>query len=424
MTNVYRISDYLVILLEQFPASSMNIYFLITLKRYIEQIIMYPFVLLGKVLAILKPLEAEYDFFVFFPIYGIGGAEKINADVITSLPDKKIIIFFTRNSPDDKLRHLFQKENVTIKEIDRWTDNKFMYWGNLIYRGICAQYINSQKKQPVVFSGQCNFGYKLFPHLRKDILKTELIHNSFLKFAKVTFPYIPFIDKRVMTTQSIIDQHLQYYRERGIPEKYESRIVKITSCIFVPDQYTQKKNNGILKLYYAGRGGYQKHLELLFEIMSICLDEKLPVEFHLAGTFEDEIPAQLKPRIVWHGSIGSSTEMYKLHADMDVLVMTSRFEGFPVAIQEAMSCGVAIICTNVNGLPEHITDSVNGFLMHRLTDEEIVTDGVSYIKTLLYDRNLLETISRNNYEYAKEHFTKSTFDRAFRSAFELKEPAS
>jgi glycosyltransferase involved in cell wall biosynthesis len=397
----------------------MNLYFFITLKRYLEQVIMFPFVLIGKMIAMFKPLDKEYDFFMFFPIYGIGGAEKINADVVAALPDKKIIIFFTRRSPDDKLLHLFMKPNVTMKEIDKWTDNKFIYWANLVYRGICAHYINSQKVKPVVFNGQCNFAYKLFPHLLKDILKVELIHNCYKPFAWVTFPYIPFIDKRVMYVHSIIEKHKEFYAEIGLDAKYGDRILNITNTVYVPPQYQPKPRTNKLKVYYAGRGGFQKHLELAFEITRQCLNEGLDMEFHFAGTFENEIPADIRERVHWHGSISKDEDMYKLHQDMDVLFMTSRFEGFPVVIMEAMSCGVAIVATAVDGIPEHIKDGENGFMMHDMDDGKVVTDGISYLKRLSEDRQLLDIMSINNYKYAQKTYTRKVFVSAYRKAFNL-----
>lgn len=392
----------------------MSWYTLITLKRLLEEAIMFPFVMMGKLIAAARPLKEEYDYFMFFPIYGIGGAEKVNADILTALPDKKIIIFFTRKSHNDKLLHLFQRPNITTRDINRWTDNKWMYWANLVYRGICAGYINSQKSQPIVFNGQCNFAYKLFPHLRKGIYKVELIHNSLKQFAWVTFPYVPFIDRRVMITRSIIAGHTAYYRELGIPEKYEQRIVNITNCVDVPSSYHQRAPHDMLKVYYAGRGGYQKRLEVLFEVVRQCVTMEQKMEFHFAGTFEEEIPADIRNNIVWHGSIGKKEEMERLHAEMDVLLMTSRFEGFPLVMMEAMGWGAAVVATAVDGIPEHITEGVNGYLIREKEAGAIVAEAVGYLEILAYKPQLLQTISRNNYEYARTHFTREVFERAYR----------
>lgn len=393
---------------------------LITIKRIVEEVIMFPFILAGKLIAKLNPLRQEYDFFIFFPSYCLGGAEKVNGEIIEALSDQKIIIFFTRTSKDDLLRHLFVRPNITIKEINRWTDNKFIYPSNFIYRGICAYYINKQKKLPVVFNGQCNFAYKLFPHVKKTILKVELIHNSNLQFAKVTFPYIPFIDKRIMITDSIVRTHKEYYSEIGVPEEYERRITKIINCVNVPD-FIPKKRGDKIKAYYAGRGGYQKRLKVLFEVVRRSINDGLPIDFYFAGTFEEEIPQDLKSKIHWLGGISDEVEMYKLHQAMDVLLMTSRFEGFPMSIMEAMACGVAIISTAVDGIPEHVKDGKNGYLIKENKDEALIVSlSLAALKKIADNHNLLDAFSSNNHGYAIANFSKEIFWRSYREAFLLK----
>lgn len=397
----------------------MKIYPLITLKRYAEQVIMFPFVLLGKGIAVFRPLKEEYDVFMFFPSYGLGGAEKVHAAVVAAMYHEKVIVFFTKRSQNDKLLHLFQRPNAKVVEIDHFTGSKWMYWANFIYRGICAQYINSQRKRTAVFNGQCNFAYKLMPHLRKDILTTELIHVSEKKFGWVTFPYIPFIDKRVMVADSIIRQIMQHYRELGIPGKYDARARKILYTVPVPETLPVRTPHPVKRIAYFGRGGYQKRLHLLFEIVRKCLAATLPVEFHFAGTFEDEVPQDLKSSVHWHGRISSDEEMYRLHGQMDVLLMTSLFEGFPVVIMEAMSCGVAIVATAVDGIPEHITDERNGFLIHATEEAAIVEEGFRHVSRLIGDDVLLASIAQNNHQYAIDHFSKAVFDRAYRDLLEL-----
>jgi glycosyltransferase involved in cell wall biosynthesis len=47
---------------------------------------------------------------------------------------------------------------------------------------------------------------------------------------------------------------------------------------------------------------------------------------------------------------------------MDVLLLPSELEGFGLAALEAMACGVPPIATDAGGVPELITNGVDGFL--------------------------------------------------------------
>ncbi len=381
---------------------------------------MYPFVLAGKIVAAIKPLKQEYDFFLFLPTYGIGGAERANGAIVEAIRDQKVLIFFTRKSPNDKLLHLFKRPHTHCIDISKYTDNKWIYFANLYFRGVCAGYINAQKRKPGVFNGQCNFAYKLFPHLHNDINKVELIHTSERRFSWVTFPYVPFINARIMVADDIIQQHISYYEELGIPRRYQERIKKIFYTIHVPDQLPQREYHKPLKVYYAGRGGYQKRLEVLFEIVRRVQKEGLEIEFHFAGSFEDEVPSELKKNITWHGQISSTEEMYRLHSSMDVYLLTSRFEGFPLAIMEAMSCGVSIVATAVNGIPEHIVDDQNGLLIQSTDDSEIIEEGVDHLRKLMGNPDLRIHIAKTNHQYALKNFSKEIFERAYREVFKLK----
>lgn len=53
------------------------------------------------------------------------------------------------------------------------------------------------------------------------------------------------------------------------------------------------------------------------------------------------------------------TEIWKIN---HALILTSRYEGLPLALVEAMICGRAGIVTDVSGNPEVISDNENGFL--------------------------------------------------------------
>jgi glycosyltransferase involved in cell wall biosynthesis len=52
-----------------------------------------------------------------------------------------------------------------------------------------------------------------------------------------------------------------------------------------------------------------------------------------------------------------------LLAAADIVVLTSRFEGLPLAVLRAMAAGLPVVATAVNGTPEAVRAGETGFLV-------------------------------------------------------------
>lgn len=380
---------------------------------------MLPWVMAGKRFAKKNPLPDEYAVFFFFPIYSIGGAEKVNASIVTAFPDKKLLIFFTKKSKDAALLSFFQHPNVTIKDISAFTDNKKKYWKSFFYRGVCAQYINAQKNAPKVFVGQSNFGYKLLPHLKKGIYKVELIHNKVWQFAQVVLPYVPFIDKRIMIADFIKAAYIGYYQRLHYPQRFAERISIIRNGIDVPDSFFPKPEKPQLEIVFVGRGSPEKRLPLLFTLIQNSATQQLPFHFHLAGDFESEIPKTIKNNITWHGIIKDQETMYALHQKTDVCILVSTFEGMPVSLMEGMANSSIPVATAVGGIPEIITHRQNGILIYETEETKIVEEITAALKQIYHNRTLQNELSAQAYLYAKQNFSLEKFKTAYRAALEL-----
>ncbi len=93
---------------------------------------------------------------------------------------------------------------------------------------------------------------------------------------------------------------------------------------------------------------------------------------------------------VTYASPASNAEVLALCAQGDVLVFPTRFEGFPVALLEAMSAGLVPVVSDLpSGVPE-VVDSETGFRV------EISNVGafVSAVLALHNNHELLESMSR------------------------------
>lgn len=93
----------------------------------------------------------------------------------------------------------------------------------------------------------------------------------------------------------------------------------------------------------------------------------VPVRFRIAGegvlrlALEAEIAARgLDDRIEL---LGSRTDIADLLNQADLFLMTSAYEGLPLAIMEAMACGLPVVATDVGGCGELVAEGVTGHLV-------------------------------------------------------------
>ena len=68
----------------------------------------------------------------------------------------------------------------------------------------------------------------------------------------------------------------------------------------------------------------------------------------------------LSDRIIW---LGSRSDVEGWLAAMDIFIHTADFEGMPNAVMEAMSMGLPVIASAVDGTRELISDGVSGYLV-------------------------------------------------------------
>lgn len=82
--------------------------------------------------------------------------------------------------------------------------------------------------------------------------------------------------------------------------------------------------------------------------------------------------------------LGWRADIDRLYADIDVVALTSRNEGSPVALIEALAAGAPVVSTEVGGVADVVQHGVTGLLAPMDDDAELAR----HVVTLLGDRTL------------------------------------
>lgn len=139
-----------------------------------------------------------------------------------------------------------------------------------------------------------------------------------------------------------------------------------------------------IKVGWVGNSGWAAHLDDpkgLHTLLKPALDslraEGVPVEAHFADRQVRMIPHE---------------EMPAYYGQIDVLACTSRIEGTPNPVLEAMACGIPVISTDVGIVPQAFGERQRAFIL----PERSVPALKAALRRFHTDRSLFATLSAEN----------------------------
>ena len=143
--------------------------------------------------------------------------------------------------------------------------------------------------------------------------------------------------------------------------------------VSIPYQPPQRReaSNQPLQILYSGRLiQEQKRILDLPKIVEELANRGIPVRLNIAGGGwqEQDLRAACQ-RLMDQGfvrfcGILSQEELAEVYEQNDVFILTSEYEGLPLALLEAMGRGCVPVVTDIpSGIPEVVRDGVNGYLV-------------------------------------------------------------
>jgi len=135
--------------------------------------------------------------------------------------------------------------------------------------------------------------------------------------------------------------------------------------------------------------------------------ETLKTDAHLLLVGDGELRTSVEEFVVEHRLadtvhlLGERKDIPEILAASDVFVLSSRWEGLPGAVIEAMLAGLPVVATSVGGTPELVEEGVTGFLVP-CGDPQALADR---LQRLLDNEGLRRSMGAKGREKALRQFT-------------------
>ena len=166
--------------------------------------------------------------------------------------------------------------------------------------------------------------------------------------------------------------------------------------IFKPNNSLKRKKYHVC---FIGRLSYEKNL---FSLLTAIIGTDLKIVIIGSGPEKDSLNqfAQAEKLNVDFFDNMPNHDLPRIINSSQVFILPSLIEGNPKALLEAMSCGLAVIGTNILGIREIIQHGENGWLCE--TDAQSIRTGIQH---LLANPTLREKLGNNARSYIVENFS-------------------
>lgn len=196
--------------------------------------------------------------------------------------------------------------------------------------------------------------------------------------------------------------------------------------IIVISNYTNIKNNDTINIerknfIWVGRLSHQKGISILFDIWNKFESLNKDWKLILIGdiTFSDDIITKQRTLdfVSKHSEsvvyIPETKDIQKYYRDSSVYLSTSRYEGLPLCLIEAITMGLPVVSFNITGNNEVVLNDINGILVPPYDE----TKYIDAMEKLVNDESLRMEYSHGSLEHAKS-FNKDVIMSKWINLFE------
>ncbi len=346
----------------------------------------------------------------------IGGAEQVLLEWIKTaskqLSTYKVLDLCQLDSDDNDSgvkQHFaeYVDEQYCLQNIGSTPYERLAYCWNLICQ---------DKPQMICISGNA-FLYALSPLIKKhfpDIVLIDILHNEWdnhFDWFNVAAEYQASIDYRLVISEYWRDILIDKYQER--PEKVHIVRNFIDTYVFNPQLYLDLDKSRILGfdtdayiVTFIGRLHEQKDPEVFLKVAQRMQANS---DYHFIMVGGGPLQAQVEDLCAGLRNVtffGEKTNIADFLTVTDILLCTSKYEGYPLVSLEAAAMQVPVIAPNIVGFNEQIELGNFGMLYQVTGDAGLdATNIVTLLKK--HSQEILRMGSNGPKFIAKYHHTES-----------------
>lgn len=329
---------------------------------------------------------------------GGGGAERVGVNLANGFVEAGHSVFF--------ITDLFQKNNysidnrVTLLGFCNKKVGKFEKWSRAVQN--VRRYAKKQKPDVVIgVMHLCSFVAKVaVMGLRIPVILT--IHHALERIEEIHTSRLNIFCDR--TLSKIYDRVTALTEADALVLKNRKNVVVMPNpSTFLPYEGNLKKENVILS---AGRLNDWKFkgFDLLIEAWGRIANSFPSWNLQIAGTGSESAVNYLKKMAKDNNVLGRTlflgymTDMQSIYQRSAIFCLSSRSEGLPMVLIEAMSQGCApVACENLGRTKEIITNNTEGLLFQTADAEDLAEK----LSKMIEDNNYRQSVQKNAVERSK-----------------------
>ncbi|HUX91558.1 MAG TPA: glycosyltransferase family 4 protein [Gallionellaceae bacterium] len=261
---------------------------------------------------------------------------------------------------------------------------------------------------------------------RKPIV--VMVDGNFPSFWDKCHPILKKVSAQILCNPQLVlgaqsEGWQNYYRSI-----FPSAGIKIVGATVAPEffEHTRAENSALRKLtiVYVGWIIEEKGIIDLLDAMAILRATHPEARLRIVGPLfgkEDywkraSSDRGVSAQVEYVGSVSDRQRLMREFDAASIFVFPSHFEGFPVALLEAITMGLACVGTSVGGIPDILDHGKAGIVVAPKAPIELA----NALKTLLDDHGLVEILSKQAAMRARTAYSHSACIEFYKNLLGLK----